>query len=30
VRNPILALLQALGAHSQLEALAREFGLLAR
>jgi len=30
VRNHIRALLQALGAHSQLEALAREFGLLAR
>jgi DNA-binding NarL/FixJ family response regulator len=30
VRNHIRALLQGLGAHSQLEALAREFGLLAR
>jgi DNA-binding NarL/FixJ family response regulator len=32
VRNHIRALLQSLGAHSQLEALARarEFGLLAR
>jgi DNA-binding NarL/FixJ family response regulator len=30
VRNYIRALLQGLGAHPQLEALAREFGLLAR
>jgi DNA-binding NarL/FixJ family response regulator len=30
VRNHIRALLQGLGAHPQLEALAREFGLLAR
>jgi DNA-binding NarL/FixJ family response regulator len=30
VRNHIRALLQGLGVHSQLEALAREFGLLVR